>query len=74
MQTHQITPRTDVAHILRTFSTEEAAAILHIRPQTLRAALCRDGHYFDLRPIKRANRFLAWDATAIEALARGEVA
>lgn len=64
--------RTDIARVLRTFSTEEAAALLHIRPQTLRAALCRDGNYCGVRPLKMRNRFLAWDATAIEALARGE--
>lgn len=67
-------PRTDVAHILSAYSTDEAAAILHIKPQTLRAALCRDGAYMGLRPIKRANRFLAWPADGIEALARGEAA
>lgn len=61
--------RTDYAHILRTYSTEEAAAVLKVRPQTLRAALCRDGHYFDVRPQKARNRFLLWDAGAIDALA-----
>lgn len=73
MQTQKTTPRTDVANILRTYSTEEAAAVLHIRPQTLRAALCRYGNYFGLRPFKMRNRFLAWDAAAIEKMARGEV-
>lgn len=63
--------RTDVEHILRTFSTEEAAAILHIRPQTMRAALCRSGHYFGVRPIKGANRFLLWPADQIDRLATG---
>lgn len=66
--------RTDIAHILGAYSTNEAASILKIKPQTLRAAVCRDGTYMGLRPIKRANRFLAWPAGGIEALARGEVA
>ena len=44
------TLRTDYASILRTYSTEEAATILKVRPQTLRAAVCRDGHYFGVRP------------------------
>lgn len=66
-------PRTDIAHILSAYSTDEAAQILNIKPQTLRAAICRDGAYMGLRPIKRANRFLAWPADGIEALARGEV-
>jgi hypothetical protein len=56
----------------RNYSTKEAAATLHVKPQTLRAALCRDGHYFGLRPVKCRNRLLLWDATAVEALAAGE--
>ena len=53
-------------------STEEAAALLKVKPQTLRAALCRDGHYLNCRPRKSANRFLLWDAAEIERLANGE--
>ena len=55
-----------------TLSTEQAAAALHIRPQTLRAALCRDGHYFGIRPVKLPNRLLAWPADAIDRLLNGE--
>lgn len=66
--------RTDIASVLRTYSTEEAAAALHVKPQTLRAALCRDGHYFGVRPQKARNRFLMWDAAEIDALLNGEVA
>ena len=68
------TPRTDYASILRNFSTEEAAAILKVKPQTLRAALCRDGHYFGIRPVKLPNRMLAWPVEAIERVTAGEVA
>ncbi len=64
--------RNDAPLAARTYSTDQAAAALHVRPQTLRAALCRDGHYFGVRPIKRVNRMLAWPADAIDALARGE--
>ena len=64
--------RTDYAHILRTYSTEEAAAVLKVKPQTLRAALCRDGHYYGCRPRKGRNRFLFWDAGEIDALLNGE--
>ena len=76
MQTATIpsTKRTDYASILRTYSTEEAAAVLKVKPQTLRAALCRDGQYMGLRPSKLPNRFLLWDASAVEALLNGEVA
>ena len=58
----------------RTLSTEQAAAALHIRPQTLRAAVCRDGHYAGVRPHKLPSRFLAWPAEAIERLLNGEEA
>jgi hypothetical protein len=53
-------------------STEEAAALLKVKPQTLRAALCRDGHYLGARPAKSANRFLLWRGDEIERLANGE--
>ncbi len=53
-------------------STEELAARLLVREQTIRAGLCRDGHYLGLRPIKLANRRLLWDAAAVEALTAGE--
>ena len=41
----QTTPtawRNDAPLVARTLSTEQAAAALHIRPQTLRAAVCRE--------------------------------
>lgn len=66
--------RTDYASILRNYSTEEAAALLKIRPQTLRASVCRAGHYAGVKPRKLPSRFLAWPADAIDALVRGEVA
>ena len=53
------------------FSTEVLAEHLHIKPQTIRAALCRDGHYLGLRPIKLPNRRLLWDADAVKALLNG---
>ena len=55
-------------------STEELAAPLRAIEQTIRAGLCRNGHYLGLRPIKLANRRLLWDAAAVEALTSGEVA
>lgn len=58
----------------RAYSTEQAAAVLHVRPQTLRAALCRFGHYYNVVPFKRLNRFLAWPAEQIDAIAHGQVA
>lgn len=58
--------------VVKRLSTDEAAALLKVRPQTLRAALCRDGHYLNCRPSKSANRFLLWNAADIERLALGQ--
>lgn len=66
--------RNDAPLAVRTLSTEQAAAALHVKPQTLRAALCRDGVYLGVRPVKLPNRLLAWPAEQIDALTRGEVA
>jgi hypothetical protein len=49
-------------------STEELAARLGIKAQTLRAAFCRDGAYFGVRPLKAKNRFLRWPADSVERL------
>ncbi len=53
-------------------STEEVAARLLVKPQTVRRSLCVNGEYMGLRPIKLANRRLLWDAAAVEALISGE--
>ena len=66
----QTTPtawRNDAPLAARTLSTELAAAALHIKAQTLRAALCRDGHYFGIRPVKLANGRLAFPAVQVGA-------
>lgn len=55
-------------------TTEELAASLRIVPQTARAALCRNGHYLGLRPVKLPNGKLLWDAAEVERLTAGEVA
>ena len=66
--------RNDAPLACRSYSTEQAAAALHIKPQTLRAAVCRAGHYAGIRPHKLPSRFLAWPAEAIDRLTAGEVA
>jgi hypothetical protein len=55
-------------------TTEEFAALVRVRPQTIRAALCRAGHYLGLRPAKLATGKLLWDAAAAERVSNGEVA
>lgn len=54
------------------YSTEQAAAALGIRPQTLRASFCKTGSYYGVIPTKMPNRMLRWDAEAIERLLNGE--
>ena len=67
-------PRNSAPTAARKISTEELAARLLVKEQTIRAALCRHGHYLGLRPVKLANRRLLWDAAAVDALTSGEVA
>lgn len=61
-----------ITEAVKRLSTEEAATLLKVKPQTLRAALCRDGHYLGARPFKSANRFLLWRGDEIERLATGQ--
>lgn len=53
------------------YTTDAAARRLGLRPQTLRASVCRDGHYGGCRPRKRGNRMLAWPADQIDRIAAG---
>lgn len=50
-------------------TTEVLAERLGIKPQTLRSNLCRNGHYFGLRPVKMPNRLLLWPEDSLEQLA-----
>ena len=52
-------------------STEAAAARLAVKPNTLRSALCRHGHYLNIRPVKLPNRLLVWPADQIERVLSG---
>lgn len=61
-----------ITDAVKRLSTDEAAARLKVKPQTLRAALCRDGHWCNLRPVKGPNRFLYWPADEIERLTTGQ--
>ncbi len=47
-------------------STEDFARINQVKPQTVRAALCRLGHYNGVRPVKLASRKLVWPAIRAE--------
>ncbi|WP_321839701.1 DNA-binding protein [Paraburkholderia bannensis] len=52
----------------RFLSTDELAAQLGLRPQSLRKRYCQTGAYFGVRPVKMANGRLAWPADSREQL------
>lgn len=45
-------------------STEDFAAKFGVKAQSVRHALCQNGHYLGIRPIKLPNRLLRWPADA----------
>ncbi|AXL51517.1 hypothetical protein DSC91_004207 [Paraburkholderia caffeinilytica] len=53
-------------------STEELAAQLTLRPQSIRKRYSQTGAYFCLRPVKMPNGRLMWPADALEQLAGGK--
>lgn len=55
----------------RPITTEELAALLSIRPQSIRKRYSQTGAYFSLRPTKLPNGRLMWPADALEQLAEG---
>ncbi len=61
-------PPTATAAFGAHFSTEELSVELKNQPQTIRAGLCRNGHYLGLRPIKLPNGRLLWNAAEVAAL------
>lgn len=53
----------------RRLTTDEVAALLRVKPQTVRAGLCNAGHYAGLRPaVKLPSRRLLWDAEQVAAV------
>ena len=53
-------------------TTEEAAERMRNRPQTWRAAYCRDGHFHGITPTKLPSRRLQWDSNEVDALIAGQ--
>ena len=49
-------------------STEELAALLTLRPQSIRKRYCQTGAYFCVRPVKLPNGRLMWPADALQQL------
>ncbi len=46
-------------------SAEQFASLNQVKPQSVRARLCRTGSYFGIRPLKLANGRLAWPAVQV---------
>lgn len=54
-------------------TTAELAALMHVKPQTIRAGLSNAGHYAGLRPaVKLPSRRLLWDAEQVAAVINGK--
>jgi hypothetical protein len=53
-------------------TTEALAARLGIKPQSIRARLCRTGSYFGEKPHKLPNGWLWWADGAFERIAFGQ--
>lgn len=53
-------------------TTDQFAEQIKIKPQTLRAAVCRHGAYFGIRPIKMPNRRLLWPVDSAVRLMEGK--
>ena len=52
----------------RRLTTEEFADQIGMKPESIRARLCRQGHFYGLRPIKLPNRRLLWPSDSTERL------
>lgn len=49
-------------------TTDAFAKAVGVNPNTIRHALCKNGHYMGVRPLKLPNRWLAWPRDEIDAL------
>ncbi|MCX9155882.1 DNA-binding protein [Niveibacterium sp. 24ML] len=49
-------------------TTEQLAEALGLKAQSLRAAVCREGHYYGLRPRRLPNGRLMWPSDSLQRL------
>lgn len=60
------------APFIESITTAALAALLHVRPGSVRTSYWRSGHYCGVRPRKAPNGRLWWPADAVErALSEG---
>lgn len=53
-------------------TTAALAARLGIQPQSIRAAVCRNGSYYGITPSRLPNRRLMWPSDSFERLITGK--
>lgn len=53
-------------------TTEQLAAGIGLKPQSIRKRFCETGAYYCLRPVKLPNGRLMWPADSIEQLSGGQ--
>lgn len=51
-------------------STDELAAAIRGKPESIRVRLCREGSYYGIRPTKLPNGRLLWPADTLERLTK----
>jgi hypothetical protein len=49
-------------------TTEQYASKYGVKPNTIRASLCKNGHYMGIKPVKLPNRLLWWPDDEVESL------
>ena len=52
-------------------STEQLAALVHVKANSIRAGFCRQGHYMGIVPVKLPNRRLLWDVAQVQKIIYG---
>lgn len=57
----------DTSRVEPGLSTAEVARLFGVAPNTLRIAICKNGHYQGIRPFKRPNRLLSWPVAEVYA-------
>lgn len=55
-------------------STEEVAQVARLLPGSIRSAVCRQGHWLGLKPVKLPNRRLLWPADDVQRVLNGGAA
>lgn len=54
------------------YTNKEVAKLFLVRETTPREAVCRDGHWMGIRPIKLPTRRLLWPKDQVDAVLSGE--